>query len=145
MSQEEILAYARKIRPLVRGTKKDALLRLYNQKKQLYWAKPAKISTESFTFRADSALMKAHGLTEIGRIATYHRYGEYYGFLRPSVDEAIVQCPKEWLDKVCAFEFQIDSNQIADVYNIALDRHVLRTIYYTGTLPEEIAGLPVEW
>ena len=145
MPKKEIMAYAHKIRPLVRGTEKDALLAPYNQTKPLYWAKPARISTQSFTFRADSALMRAEGLTEIGRITTYHRYGGFYGCLRPSVDEAIVQCPKEWLDKVCAFEIQTDSLNFNEVYSPALDRHVLRTIYYTGTLPEEIANLPVKW
>ena len=145
MPKEEIMAYARKIRPLVRGTLDNAMLMPENQDKPLYWAKPARIRTESFTFRADAALMKAEGLQEIGRIITYHRYGGYRKYLRPSADEAIYQCPKEWLDKVCAFEIQIDSNRMEDIYDSRLDCHVLRTVYYTGTLPEEIANLPVEW
>lgn len=146
MSGEEILAYAKKIRPLVRGKKPiNSFLSPENRINPLYWAKAECIASESFTFSAGEALMPAQGLVEVGRITTWHRYGGHRAFLRPSVDEAIVQCPKEWLDKVIAFEFQTDSLDFEKVYNSALDRHVLTTIYYTGTLPEEIAKLPVKW
>lgn len=145
MAKSTILEYARHIRPLIRGTEERVALAPQYKNKELFWARPTKIATESFTFNHKTGLMKAEGLTEIGRITTYHNYGGYSAFLRPSTHEAIGQCPKEWLDKVVAFEFQTDSDKFEDVYDYMLDRHVLTTIYYTGTLPEEIHNLPVEW
>lgn len=145
MPQEEIMTYAAKIHPLIRGTKKFVSLSVANRNKPLFWARPAKIHNESFSFSTSLPFMKATGLTEVGRITTYHRYGGHYGCLRPSVDEAIIQCPKKWLDKVCAFEFRMMSDQFNLIYDYMLDRHVLTTVYYAGTLPDEVANLPIEW
>lgn len=144
MPKEEILRYAKKIRPLVRGNKGE-YLDIEHRNDPLYWANAQNIATKSFTYSQDNAIKVAEGLKEVGRINTYHRYGGFYGILRPSVDEAIVQCPKEWLDKVTAFEVQADSLSFSEVYSTKLDRHVLRTIYYTGLIPEDIVNLPVEW
>lgn len=145
MTKEEILAYAKKIKPLMRGTKNCVAFSPKTENKKLFWIPSYPISTKSFCFLCHQPLKQAEGLKEIGRITSYHRYGSYCGFLRPSTDEAIIQCPKGILDNVCAFEFQTTSLELCDIYHVGLDRHVLTTIYYEGTLPEDIAAQEVTW
>ena len=166
MSQEEILVRAAKIRPLMRGTDEyvgmwpdspeiEFILgqtgyrrhrrALRENSAQLYWAGNVPIHSQSFSYSSHTPQGKAEGLREIGRITTYHRYGGYYGCLRPSTDEAIIQCPKEWLDKVCAFEFIAASDKFNELYDGDLDRHVLTTVYYAGEVPAAIMDQPVSW
>lgn len=174
MSQDEIMAYAQKIRPVVRGSEfyvgvyasdldycrnnvsfltdgefKLRLLRHIQCVKEhgtaLFWAKNAPIHSESFTYSNNEPFMPAFGLTEVARVKTYHRYGGYYACLRPSVDECIYQCPKDILDKVCAVE--VKSAYPADVtpYYSAIDRHELVTIYYSGKVPQEVLAQEIKW
>lgn len=174
MSQAEIMAYAQKIRPVVRGSEfyvgvyaddldncrnnvsfltdgefKLRFLRHMQVVKEhgtaLFWAKNAPIHSESFTYSNNEPFMPAFGLTEVARVKTYHRYGGYWGCLRPSADECIYQCPKDILDKVCAFE--VRSAYPADVnpYNNAIDRHELVTIYYSGDVPQEVLAQEIKW
>ncbi len=117
MSPSEILEYAKKIKPLRK-----------NKHEELFWLQSTAIATTS-CFYINKQIQKAEGLTEVARIKSYHTYGSYYGLLCPSTDEAIWQCPKEILDKVCAFEFYTPSFDLADVYDSNLDRHILTTIY----------------
>lgn len=147
MPKEEVFAYAKKIRPLVRGTKKDAKLKPNNLRGMLYWANAPYIASDSFAGDEGNAIRRARGLTEVGRITAYCRNDDNYSFghLRPTAFEAITQCPKQWLDKVIAFEFQADSYDPAHFYDELLDRDFLRVIYYTGTLPEDIANRPLKW
>ncbi len=145
MTKEEAFAYAKKIRPLVRGTKKDATLKPNNLTGKLFWANAPYIASESFTSSENNAIRKARGLKEVGRITTYHQYDLSFAHLCPNIFEAITQCPKQWLDKVVAFEFQVDTYDYSHIYDELVDRNVLRTIYYTGTLPEDIANLPLKW
>lgn len=145
MSKEEILDYAKKIKPVMRGTKKYVALSPEDENKQLFWIPAFPISTQSFSFLSSCPLKPAVGLKEICRITTYHRYGGYRAFLRPSTDEAIIQCPKEILDKVCAFEFQTKTMEYSKIYHAGLDRHILTTVYYEGSLPEDIAAQNVSW
>lgn len=145
MSKEEILSYAKKIKPVMRGTENYVALSPEIEKKDIFWIPAFPISTQSFSYSCHSPLKPAVGLKEICRITTYHRYGGYRAFLRPSTDEAIIQCPKEILDKVCAFEFQTDTLEYSKIYHAGLDRHILTTIYYEGKLPEDIAAQVVSW
>ena len=174
MSQAEIMAYAQKIRPLVRGSEfyvgvyaddldncrnnaniltdgeyKLRLLKHIQYVKEhgtaLFWAKNVPICTDSFSYSNIEPFMPAVGLTEVAQLKTYHRYGGYWGCLRPSADECIYQCPKDILDKVCAFE--VRSAYPADVnpYNNAIDRHELVTIYYSGDVPQEVLAQEIKW
>ncbi|MFV0626450.1 MAG: hypothetical protein ACK5N8_03770 [Alphaproteobacteria bacterium] len=133
MSPSEILEYAKKIKPLRK-----------NENGELFWLQNTAISTAS-CFYNNELIQKAEGLIEVARIKSYHTYGGHYGFLRPSADEAIWQCPKEILDKVCAFEFYTPSFELADIFDANLDRHVLTTIYYQGTVPQNLLDEPVKW
>ncbi len=145
MTRKEILAYAKKIKPVMRGSKKYVALSPENEGNTLFWIPAYPIHHQSFSYVCHHPLKKAEGLKEIARLTTYHTYGGYHGFLRPSADEAIIQCPKEILNKVCAFEFQTDTLDFRKIYNAGLDRHILTTVYYEGSLPEDIAAQEVSW
>ncbi len=144
MSQEQIIAYAAKIRPVLFGSNGEVSICPKENDKELYWLKSTPIATTSCTFKPE-VIVKAEGLKEIGRIESYHSYGGYYGFLRPSADEAIYQCPKEILDKACAFAFVTPTLDIRTIYNSNLDLHRLTTIYFEGIVPPEIANDPIKW
>ncbi len=144
MSQEEIMAYAKKIKPIARGIDINNLDTTSTDDLPAFWVESKRIHGEGFSFGYEP-IAPASGLKEIARVTTYHSYGGYYGCLRPSVDECIVQCPKDILDKVCAFQVYHPTLLFRECYNTELDRHILTTIYYTGTLPEDIASKPVEW
>ena len=165
-TKEELLTLAKRIRPVMRGSEhfvgmfpngselhsylheSKAFQHLQEMAKtggKLYFVEAPYVATRSFTYDEHHPLLEATGLTEIARITTYHRYGGFPGFLRPSIDEAIYQCPPEILDKVTAFEFVAPSERIRDVYDFYLDRHVLTTIYYTGEIPKEISELSLTW
>ena len=174
MSQDEIMAYARKIRPVVRGSElyvgvyaddldycqgnanilqdgefKLRLLRHIQCVKEhgitLFWAKNVPIHSESFTYSNNEPFMPAFGLTEVAQVKTYHRYGGYWGCLRPSVDECIYQCPKDILDKVCAVEVRSAYPVDVNPYYNAVDRHELITIYYSGNIPQEVSAQEIKW
>lgn len=144
MGVDLILEYAKKIRPVMAGTQDESGIRIDDEGLQIFWIESSNISTQSCFYNA-KPISKAEGLKEIGRITSYHKYGGAYIFLRPSADEAIFQCPKDILDKVCAFRCVSYSYNINEVYSKILDRHVLTTIYYEGVVPEDIASQPVEW
>ena len=145
MTRKDILAYAEKIKPVMRGSKDYIGISPYMDGKELFWIPSYPIHHQSFCYICHHPLKKAEGLKELARITTYHNYGGFHGLLRPSTDEAIIQCPKEILDKVCAFEFQTDTLDMRKVYHAGLDRHILTTVYYEGTLPKDIAAQFVSW
>ena len=88
MSREDIIKYAGRIKPVMI---KDG---------KLWWIESKKIHGESCTY--DPAYLEEvkSVLVPLRTIETYHKYGGYYAFLRPSVDEAIFQCPKDILEEV---------------------------------------------
>lgn len=138
MPKEQVMAYASRMWPVIREYDKT------REENVFYWIKPQRIHNESCLFVREK-VYRAEGLQEIARIESYHRYGGCPVFLRPSVDEAILQCPRGLLDQVCAFEFVSKSDEIKKVYDKWLDRHILQTIYYAGKLPEDLAQRPVLW
>lgn len=134
MSREDIIRYAGKIKPVMM---KDG---------KLWWIESKKIHGESCTYDPTYLEEVKSILVPLRTIETYHKYGGYYAFLRPSVDEAIFQCPKDILEEVTAFEFIIPENLMTEaIYNSKLDRHVLQTRYYTGIVPEEVLKRDIEW
>ena len=81
-------------------------------------------------------------LEEVARFTCYHRYGGYYGFFRPGVDEVLSQIPPGVdLDQVSAFEIHVDSLSSGEVFDAILNRHVTTVILYkiTHGLPRRIA------
>ncbi|MDY4842190.1 MAG: hypothetical protein SO314_07495 [Alphaproteobacteria bacterium] len=144
MSQEQIMAYAAKIRPVLFGSNGEARICPQKNDEELYWLKSTPIATTSCTFMPE-AIAKAGGLKEIGRIESYHPFSGYYGFLRPSAAEAIYQCPTEILNKACAFAFVAEDLDVRSVCDFNIDMHKLTTVYFEGTVPPEIVNDPIKW
>lgn len=133
MSPEEIIEVAKRMCPVMRRPKGT-----------LWWIRRLKIHNQSCRF-SPSYICKAEGLTPVATVTTYHKTGGYHGFIKPSVDEAIYQCPKDIIDKVVAFEFVVpECATLGEVYDSKLDRHVLQTTYYTGVLSPKVSK-KVEW
>lgn len=144
LSQEEVMAYAAKIRPVLFGSNGEAVLDPKPEDKELYWIESTPIATVSAAFYR-KVIGRADGLKEIGRIESYHPFHGYYIFLRPSTADAIYQCPKEILDKVCAFAFVTPDLDVRTTCDFNLEMHKLTIVYFEGEVPQEIAATPVEW
>lgn len=145
MPTEKLIQLAHRIKPLMRPKEGSAL------KAGLYWTKPVPL-TQSFyfNFKDDSILKKANGeflpvesIEKICEFVCFHRYGGYYGCLRPGMDEIIQQFPAYLLtDKQAeyAVELIFPSLEIQDVYDCVLDRHVSTVVVYRlkNGLPPEV-------
>ncbi len=143
LSNDEVLKLAKNIKPVMRGGKNYVAIG-NDATAPLYWVEARNIAGNSFV-STTTPLKEAEGLLEIARITTYHRYGNYYGRINPSLEECIRQCPPEIRDKVCAVEIVADPSDIINIYDCRLDRHILTTIYYMGELPDDIAKQKVKW
>ena len=88
-------------------------------------------------------LQEASGLVELRRVTTYYDSDYSPAVLRPTIADAIIQCPKDILDQVVAFEFVAPSRDTKDYYDKVLGMHVLTTVYYAGVVPQEIAAQKV--
>ena len=102
VSKEEIEKRSERIKPVV---KFDS---------NLSFIKPVDLFGIAYTWDPEPA-GRAKGLKPLCDITTYHTYG-YYGFFKPSIAEVLAQIPKEYLDKVVAFEI-INSPGTADDLN----------------------------
>lgn len=145
MSDEDILKYAHQMHYVARF--KDDQIFLYENTEELplYFADSLSVCQKSCSFEA-KPLALADNLTPLGSITTYHSYGGYPIFLRPSIDEAIWQCPKEWLNLATAFEFSaIKQEGFLNIYNGHLDCHVLKTTYYQGLVPNIVKQKNYQW
>ena len=80
---------------------------------------------------------------ELRRVTTYYDSDYSPAVLRPTIADAIIQCPKDILDQVVAFEFVAPSRDTKDYYDKVLGMHVLTTVYYAGVVPQEIAAQKV--
>ena len=137
-------AYAAKIRPVLFGSNGEAVLDPKPQDKELYWIESTPIATVSAAFYR-KVIGRADGLKELGRIESYHPFHGYYIFLRPSTADAIYQCPKDILDKVCAFAFVTPDLDVRTTCDFNLEMHKLTIVYFEGEVPQEIAATPIEW
>ncbi len=145
MTNDEILKYAHHMHFVMRGTEKKVSLDSFFSDYPLYFVDNIHVAKRSCSFSAEP-FVEAQGLEKIGSITTYHTFGGFYGFVCPSIDEAIFQCPKEWLDIATAFEFSYHKTEdVRDVYDSVLDLHVLKTTYYKGDLPEVVKRKKMFW
>ena len=150
MSEDELVRRAKAIKPLVR-LDKDGNRRHegdFEESDRLVFVKPSEI-LESYLYAfktQDIVPVEVPELKVVASFTCYHRYGAYYGFFRPSVDEVLSQIPPSVdLDQVQAFEIKVDSLNISDVYDKFLDRQVSTVILYKmkGGLPSEIESQEV--
>jgi len=154
MSDCELIKRAKRIKPLIRLAENCKIFQydeLVNAKdSRLYFVKPTDVY-QSYFFNFDTRTslecdekgvpLEAKGLKEIGRFICYHRYGGYFGCLRPGVDEVLQQLPEEFdIEKISAFELVFASSDVRDVYYSSVDRHVSTVILYEqeGGLPEKV-------
>ena len=150
MSKEKLILLAHRIKPLMYPKGESTL------PYKLYWTKPVPL-TQSFYFNFDddSVVRNAEGKTlEVGNLVKiceftcYHRYGGYYGCLRPGMDEIIQQFPEYLLtDEKAehAVEVTFPSLNLYDVYDSVLDRHVstVRVYQLKNGLPPELRNQEV--
>ena len=145
MSNFELITKAYQMHLVMRGTKDALYISLPNCKDGYFFVEGNYITTQSCTFYP-KALAEAQNLTKLGSITTYHSYGGHPSFLRPSIDEAIWQCPKEWQEQATAFEFSYPKTElISDVYDSELDLHVLTTTYYKCEIPDIVKQKRFQW
>lgn len=88
------------------------------------------------------AICEAVNLTKIIEIATYPPYSSYVGFMKPIVCEVLTQIPKEYADKVTVFEIYAP---FFDDIDEDLECYILKTILYTGVIPEEVLAKEIIW
>lgn len=157
-SNEKLLAYARKMHPLLRGSeiycsffdddklanyllgeehfrRHQRLIKRYGR--LLFWTEQVPVYCP--LSQAQKILQEASGLVELRRVTTYYDSDYSPAVLRPTIADAIIQCPEDILKQVVAFEFVAPSSNAKDCYDEVLGMHVLTTVYYTGVVPQEIA------
>lgn len=154
ISIEELIARARKIKPLIRVANNRKVFQMNDvlnaKESRLYFVKPVDVR-QSYFFNfdikrsiettEDGNLLEAKKVKEVGRFICYHEYGGYYAFLRPGVDEVLQQLPEDIdIDKISAFEIVFASSDLREIFNYEVDRHVSTVILYEleGGLPEEM-------
>ena len=168
LSEEELLKRAEHIKPLVRlrvadkGAEEEPNFQKYvrvgygEPKKNdlLVWTKPLDIHSYSYlySFDGDAVICNKNGtplktglLIKVAEFTGYHSCG-YYGILRPSVDEVLQQIPVDIdLNQYYAFELQFLSDDLNEIYDGILNRHISKVILYhlPQGLPEPIRQQPV--
>ncbi len=145
MSVEQLIQQAHRIKPLMRPKEGSSL------KEALYWTKPVPL-TQSFYFnfedesilkKADGEILPVESIEKVCEFVCFHRYGGYYGCLRPGMDEIIQQFPAYLLEDEqaeYAVELIFPSLEIQDVYDCVLDRHISTVVVYRlkNGLPPEV-------
>lgn len=145
MSKDKLIRLAHRIKPLMYPKDGSQLPH------KLYWSDPVPL-TQSFYFNfkdasvirnPDGGILEVEGLIKVCEFTCYHRYGGYYGCLRPGMDEVIQQFPAYLLaDEKAeyAVALQFPSLKLRDIYDAILDRHVSTVIVYRlkNGLPQEL-------
>ncbi|MBR3677212.1 MAG: hypothetical protein IKN71_08790 [Alphaproteobacteria bacterium] len=138
MPAKELLARAKKIKPLVRLEggevtgyhKKNGQFRSSDV---LCFCTPVDIRNRSYLYdftpkkivTLKGRLFKVPKYQEVGEFTCYHDTGDYYGFLLPSVSEVLQQLPTEYdWHEIDAFELSFPSLDFFDAYDSLLDRHI---------------------
>lgn len=145
MSKERLIQLAHRIKPLMYPKDKSTL------PYKLYWTKPVPL-TQSFYFNFNDAsvvqnkegeILEVNDLVKICEFTCYHRYGGYYGCLRPGMDEIIQQFPAHLLtDEKAEYAVEVifPSLNLHDIYDSVIDRHVstVRVYQLKNGLPLEL-------
>ncbi|MBR1824992.1 MAG: hypothetical protein IJ770_00195 [Alphaproteobacteria bacterium] len=159
MPFNELLARAKKIKPLVRldASDVDDCVKkhgVFLDSDRLCFCKPCDIKNRSYLYDFDvSKIVMFKGQMfavpkrkKVGEFTCYHNTGTFYGFLVPSVDEVLQQIPAEidW-HTVDAFELSFPSMDFSEIYDCLLDRHISTVHLYRfdSGLPQKIKAQPV--
>jgi hypothetical protein len=109
-----------------------------DEKGKLHFIKPCDLETTAFTW--DPVRMEpAEGLKELVTITTYHNYGAPSLF-KPDIREVLSQIPAEFVERVSAFETDIDE---AQQFSEEGSYHRAKTRLFGGPLPASVARYPV--
>lgn len=140
-SDIDLIALAKKIRPLVRINKNGQVCYFggpeENPESELYWSKPVDIVEASFNYEPEPMALESFGLTKLLEITTYHQ-SSCHAFPNPTTAEVLLQMPEDFADKAAGFEIYIPYDRIADSYDEVLQLNRFRTIFYSGKLPAKI-------
>lgn len=161
MPLKELLARAKKIKPLVRVDGDHNSVLGFRKKchdfadtDKLCFCKPCDIRARSYLYDFNASRIVTSGgkpcvvpkHQKVGEFTCYHDTGAFYGCLMPSVDEVLQQFPTEidW-HTVDAFELLFSSLNFRDVYDSLLDRHISTVILYRfdNGLPKQIKEQPI--
>lgn len=125
ISDKELEKYMKKIKPV--GWKID------NDKWYLYWIDTKNVDPRKTPFMISyKFLEKATGLKKIDTIVTKHPYeGGYPGAVHASIAEVIAQIPKEYIDKIVAFELPSGLNESDSRDAVEFGYQEIETILYT--------------
>lgn len=154
MPAEELIRRAVKIKPLVRLDRNGNPRSCgdFEPDDKLVFVQPCDIcQSYLYNFKPQNIVTINNGTADVPlevpeleviiSFTCYHRYGGYYGFFRPGVDEVLSQIPPSVdLQRVKAFEITAESLNIRYIYDRILDRHVSTVILYgmKGGLPDQM-------
>ena len=140
LSKDEAMIFANRIYPVMTNTLKIGVGKPSGNR---FWIDSALVYHESFIYTHPlDNFLPAVDLMEIGEITTYHRC-HHQKLLNPTIYEVLCQIPPELRFDVCAFELYVENP--GKVYSYPLDRHILKCILYSGTVPEEILKKDAHW
>ena len=126
MTKKQIIERARTLRPVAEFKKVGGMM---------FWVDGGRIHTQTYTWNLKR--LKPTGYPrELGRVKTYHNGSPF--FFKPSVDECVYQCP---YPEATAFKVVTGSGD----YDYGLECWEAETIYYAGTMPEDIRNREIEW
>lgn len=115
MSNEDIAKWYASIKPIVKLNGTARYLRKLTEDE---------LTGSSYTWLTDPSdyaeLVNYNSLSVLADIKMLHRYG-YHGFFKPSVGEVIRQIPKEYLEKVIAFEIITGAIGMNTIFNEELN------------------------
>lgn len=129
VNKDEVIALAQRIKPVTR-----------DEKGQLQWIEYSNVKNTFLWNRIFIA--PAPNLVKEAEITTYHSFS-YHGLVKPSALEILCQLPAELKDKITAFETSLPDSNVYAFTDFLLNRHILKTVLYSGELPEAVAGQPV--
>lgn len=148
LPHDVLIELARRIKPVMpfKNKKRVHVSAEQEHDGSLWWLQNCDIRNASFTWEGKREA-PAKNLTPLCVIPTWHNCG-YIGFFKPSIEEVLVQIPKELRAQVVAFETEIIEPNINNwVKGVHVDydnyQHIARTILFTGEMPSELQSRPV--
>ncbi len=150
MSETELIKRAKMIKPLIRldKTNQRYVAGDFQPGDKFVFTLPCDIRQSYLYNYAKKRIVPENvpELQEVTSFTCYHRYGGYFGFFRPGVNEVLSQIPEDInLDEIQAFEIKIASLNPDSLYDDVLDRHVTTVILYKmkDGLPKSMANQKV--
>lgn len=129
IDKDEMIALAKRIKPIIR-----------DENGYLHWIEYSNIKNSFLWNRY--FLAPADNLTIVAEMTTYHDFA-YHGLVRPSALEILSQLPDNLKNRVTAYEVILPCSNVYAFTDFLLNRHILKTVFYSGDMPEVVACQPV--